>query len=76
MDDPKEKIYPMPILAAGQDLTLVGRIRKDESIENGINLWVCADNIEKGAATNAVRLQKYSERLSVISVDLKKLKTP
>lgn len=62
MDNPSEKIYPMPILAAGQDLTLVGRIRKDESIENGINMWVCADNIRKGAATNAVQIAEVLGR--------------
>jgi len=62
MDNPDEKIYPMPILAAGQDLTLVGRIRKDESIENGINMWVCADNIRKGAATNAVQIAELLGR--------------
>jgi len=56
MDDPQGKLYPMPIDAAGQDLTLVGRIRKDESLPNGINLWVVADNIRKGAATNAVQI--------------------
>jgi aspartate-semialdehyde dehydrogenase len=46
----------MPIDAAGQDLTLVGRIREDISVENGLNLWVAADNIRKGAATNAVQI--------------------
>jgi aspartate-semialdehyde dehydrogenase len=56
VDDPAHNLYPLPIDAAGQDLTLVGRIRKDESIENGINLWVVADNIRKGAATNAVQI--------------------
>jgi len=56
VDDPLAKRYPMPIEAAGQDLTYVGRIRKDFSIPNGINLWVVADNIRKGAATNAVQI--------------------
>jgi aspartate-semialdehyde dehydrogenase len=56
VDDPANKRYPLPIDAAGTDLTLVGRIRKDESIENGINLWIVADNIRKGAATNAVQI--------------------
>ena len=55
-DKPSKKVYPMPIIVAGQDLTLVGRIREDESIENGLNLWVVADNIRKGAATNAVQI--------------------
>ncbi len=56
VDDPSRCAYPMPIDAAGQDLTLVGRIRQDESIPNGINLWIVADNIRKGAATNAVQI--------------------
>jgi aspartate-semialdehyde dehydrogenase len=56
MDDPANEVYPMPIDAAGQDLVLVGRIREDESIENGLNLWIAADNIRKGAATNAVQI--------------------
>ena len=56
VDDPQDKKYPMPIDAAGQDATLVGRIRRDDSIENGLNMWIVADNIRKGAATNAVQI--------------------
>jgi aspartate-semialdehyde dehydrogenase len=56
VDDPSKNHYPMPLDAAGQDLTLVGRIREDFSIQNGINLWIVADNIRKGAATNAVQI--------------------
>lgn len=56
VDDPQNNIYPMAIDAAGHDLTLVGRIRDDESVENGINLWIVADNIRKGAATNTVQI--------------------
>lgn len=56
VDDVANGVYPMPIDAAGQDLTFVGRIREDESIDNGLNLWVVADNIRKGAATNAVQI--------------------
>lgn len=56
VDDPTNNVYPMAIDAAGQDLTLVGRIRNDESIPNGINMWVVADNIRKGAATNTVQI--------------------
>jgi len=56
VDNPKQNIYPLATDAAGQDLTLVGRIRDDESIANGINMWVVADNIRKGAATNAVQI--------------------
>ncbi|MBM4284486.1 MAG: aspartate-semialdehyde dehydrogenase [Deltaproteobacteria bacterium] len=56
VDNPAKNEYPMPLDAAGQDLTLVGRIREDFSIKNGLNLWVVADNIRKGAATNAVQI--------------------
>jgi aspartate-semialdehyde dehydrogenase len=56
VDDPAEGEYPMPLDAAGEDLTLVGRIREDESIDNGLNLWIVADNLRKGAATNAVQI--------------------
>ncbi len=56
VDDPEKNVYPLAIDAAGDDLTLVGRIRDDESISNGINMWIVADNIRKGAATNAVQI--------------------
>ncbi len=56
VDDPGKREYPMPIDAAGKDLTFVGRIREDESITNGINLWVVSDNLRKGAALNAVQI--------------------
>ncbi len=55
-DDVANNIYPMPINASGKDETFVGRIRPDRSVENGLNLWVVADNIRKGAATNAVQI--------------------
>jgi aspartate-semialdehyde dehydrogenase len=58
IDDPKKNMYPLAIDAAGQDLTLVGRIRNDESIPNGINMWIVADNIRKGAATNTVQIAR------------------
>jgi len=56
VDHPKEKLYPMPIDAAGEDDTFVGRIREDDTIANGLNLWVVADNLRKGAALNAVQI--------------------
>ena len=56
VDNPDKNEYPMPLDAAGQDLTLVGRIREDFSIANGLNFWVVADNLRKGAATNAVQI--------------------
>lgn len=55
-DNPKEKLYPMPILAHDKDETFVGRIRRDESVKSGLNLWIVSDNIRKGAATNAVQI--------------------
>jgi aspartate-semialdehyde dehydrogenase len=56
VDKPAENLYPLAVAAAGEDDTFVGRIRQDESIANGINLWVVADNIRKGAALNAVQI--------------------
>jgi aspartate-semialdehyde dehydrogenase len=56
VDDPKKNLYPLAIYAAGKDDTFVGRIRKDESVKYGLNLWIVADNIRKGAALNAVQI--------------------
>jgi aspartate-semialdehyde dehydrogenase len=55
-DDPQHNVYPMPLDVVGKDEVYVGRIREDESIPNGLNLWVVADNLRKGAATNAVQI--------------------
>lgn len=55
-DDPENSVYPLAREAAGKDEVFVGRIRRDFSIDNGLNLWVVADNIRKGAATNAVQI--------------------
>jgi aspartate-semialdehyde dehydrogenase len=55
-DDPARKIYPMPIDVAGKDEVYVGRVREDESIRNGLNLWIVADNLRKGAALNAIQI--------------------
>jgi aspartate-semialdehyde dehydrogenase len=57
-DAPEKNIYPLPLYAAGKDETYVGRIREDESIENGLNLWVVSDNLRKGAALNAVQISE------------------
>jgi len=56
MDDVKNNVYPMPILCKNKDEVFVGRIRRDFSVKNGLNLWVVADNIRKGAATNAIQI--------------------
>jgi aspartate-semialdehyde dehydrogenase len=58
-DDLANNRYPMPLFAKNRDEVFVGRIRRDESIENGLNLWVVADNLRKGAATNAVQIAEY-----------------
>lgn len=59
MDDPSRNIYPMPLYSEGRNEVFVGRIRRDNSLPNGINLWIVADNIRKGAATNAVQIAIY-----------------
>ena len=56
VDDPLKKSYPMPVNAEGKDDTFVGRIRQDDSVKNGISMWVVADNIRKGAALNAIQI--------------------
>ena len=58
-DEPSTNTYPMPIYAAGKDDVFVGRIRKDESKPKCINLWIVADNLRKGAATNAVQIAEH-----------------
>ena len=58
-DDTANNIYPMPINAHDKDEVFVGRIRRDESLPNTLNLWVVADNLRKGAATNAVQIAEY-----------------
>ncbi|MEK6548288.1 MAG: aspartate-semialdehyde dehydrogenase, partial [Bacteroidota bacterium] len=58
-DDPKNLVYPMPITAHGKDEVFVGRIRRDETQKNTLNLWIVADNLRKGAATNAVQIAEY-----------------
>jgi len=62
IDDPGKREYPLAINAAGKDATYVGRIREDESIANGINMWVVSDNLRKGAALNAVQIAEIYVR--------------
>ena len=59
VDDPANNKYPMPIDAHEKDEVFVGRIRRDESLANTVNLWIVADNLRKGAATNAVQIAEY-----------------
>ena len=58
-DDPKNQLYPMPITSHNKDEVFVGRIRRDESQKNTLNLWIVADNLRKGAATNAIQIAEY-----------------
>ena len=58
-DDPSKQVYPMPLYAEGKDDVFVGRVRRDESQPNTLNMWVVADNLRKGAATNAVQIAEY-----------------
>ncbi len=65
MDDPAKREYPLAVDAAGRDEVFVGRIREDRSIENGLNLWVVADNLRKGAALNAIQIAEMLDNISV-----------
>ena len=58
-DEVKQNIYPMPMNAQGKDEVFVGRLRRDESQANSLNMWIVADNLRKGAATNAVQIAEY-----------------
>ena len=65
-DDVKNNVYPMPIIAEDKDEVFVGRIRKDDTVFSGVNLWVVADNIRKGAATNAVQIAEKAIELGAV----------
>jgi aspartate-semialdehyde dehydrogenase len=58
----------MPIDAAGRDETFVGRIRADETVENGLNLWIVADNVRKGAALNTVQIAERLLEMDLVRV--------
>jgi len=66
VDKPEEALYPMPIMAEGKDEVFVGRIRRDESVENGIAMWIVSDNIRKGAALNAVQIAESLVKLGLV----------
>jgi aspartate-semialdehyde dehydrogenase len=67
-DDPAAASYPMPLLDShNRDEVFVGRLRKDDSVENGLNLWIVADNLRKGAATNAIQIAEYLLNKRIIS---------
>src|SRR5690606_24016339 len=67
LDDVKNNIYPTPLEAAGTDDVWVGRIRRDETGKNGLNCWIVADNLRKGAATNAVQIAELIKNKNFIS---------
>lgn len=66
LDDPQNNKYPMPLFSEGKDDVIVGRIRRDFSAENALNLWIVADNLRKGAATNAIQIAEYLLNNSLI----------
>ncbi|MBC8589200.1 aspartate-semialdehyde dehydrogenase [Paratissierella segnis] len=66
IDDPKEYLYPMPLYATDTDDVYVGRIRKDFTVDNGLNMWVVADNLRKGAALNAVQIAETLIELKLL----------
>jgi len=69
LDDLKNNKYPMPLFAKNRDEVFVGRIRRDESAENALNIWVVADNLRKGAATNAVQIAEYLAAKKLVGVE-------
>jgi len=68
VDDPANLLYPMPITASGRDPVFVGRIRRDPTLPHGLNLWVVADNLRKGAALNAVQIAELLAQRDLIRV--------
>ncbi len=67
-DDPAHNVYPMPLYAEGRDEVFVGRLRRDFSVPNGLNLWCVSDNLRKGAATNAVQIAEVLFRKKFLSL--------
>lgn len=65
-DDPVNNVYPMPLFAKGKDEVFVGRLRRDESRPNTLNMWIVADNLRKGAATNAVQIAEFMLEKSLV----------
>ncbi|MFO7256050.1 MAG: aspartate-semialdehyde dehydrogenase [Bacteroidota bacterium] len=65
-DDPANNVYPMPIYAKGKDEVFVGRLRRDESQPNTLNMWIVSDNLRKGAATNAVQIAEFMLEKSLV----------
>ena len=68
MRQPRELLYPMQADVIGEDDVFVGRIREDESVEKGLNMWIVADNVRKGAALNAVQIAEELVRRDLVRV--------
>ncbi len=66
VDNPEKKEYPMPLYAEGKDDVFVGRLRRDESQDKTINMWIVSDNLRKGAATNAVQIGEYLVKQGIL----------
>jgi aspartate-semialdehyde dehydrogenase len=66
LDDPAANLYPMPVDAAGKDEVFAGRIRQDATLDTAVDLWIVADNLRKGAATNAVQIAELMVRNGLI----------
>jgi aspartate-semialdehyde dehydrogenase len=75
-DDPSALLYPMPLMAHDRDEVFVGRLRRDESQPNTLNMWVVSDNLRKGAATNAVQIAEYLISQGILKLKLKKTTSP
>jgi len=69
-DNPADNVYPMPLYAEGKDDVFVGRIRRDTTIDNGLDLWIVSDNLRKGAATNAVQIAEYLVSINQLHQEL------
>lgn len=72
VDDPATAQYPMPLMAHNRDEVFVGRLRRDESQPNTLNMWVVSDNLRKGAATNAVQIAEYLIEQGILKTKIKK----
>jgi len=70
IDHPAKAEYPMPITARGKDEVFVGRIRRDLTVANGLNMWIVSDNLRKGAATNAVQIAEYLLENKLVGLDM------
>jgi len=66
MDDPKNNIYPMPIISHNRDEVFVGRLRRDETQPKTLNMWIVSDNLRKGAATNAIQIAEYLYQMKMV----------